>query len=42
MNICNKCKHLIDVPNDEGMKTCELGVHVNYKSIIKCSEFKEV
>jgi hypothetical protein len=41
MNICLKCKHLVDVPCDEGTKVCEMGLHENYKAIIKCSEFKE-
>jgi len=41
MNLCNGCKHLVDVPNDEGLKTCDLGLHKDYKHVADCPEFEE-
>jgi hypothetical protein len=32
---------LVDARHDEGIKVCEMGLHEDYKSITKCSEFKE-
>lgn len=41
MNLCSQCKHLVDVPNDEGLKTCGLGLHKDYKPVAECPKFEK-
>ena len=40
-DLCFKCRHLVDVSMDGGLKTCELGKHKDYKPVIKCEYYEE-